>query len=133
MTKPLGALAAALAMTLAPLHAVADRIGVQFEVQVKRGAKVVHASSPIALYGQAVSVETPREAKVEAYVEAPARDGRSKIAARFYVFDGKQMKVVKELTLVEDLGKAPTIVYEEPGKPVMRFSVKSRITTLKGV
>jgi hypothetical protein len=120
--------AAALA---SPIFAKAERSGVLYDVSVTRGAKVLAATQLMGLYGQAVQLEVPGEARVEAMAEAPAADGLARTRARFYVRDGKAMRIAKEMAVQADLARAAPIEFVD-ARTRVRFVLKARAAPLPG-
>ncbi len=123
---------AVAALAALALPAWADRPGVSYELVVTQAGKVITRASLLGLYGQAVTHEVPGKVRIEAMVEAPTADGSSRARARFYVQHGKDMRVVKELSVQGDLARAAALEYTDKASRT-NFMIKPRLLVLPGI
>ncbi len=108
------ALAALLGMMVVDAAAT-DRNGVWFQVVLTRDGKVVSSPRFVGEFGKTAGVEVGRTMKVDAVASAPDQDGNSFTSLKLQLFENGEMRPAKEVSMLADLSKAPSIEYAVPG------------------
>jgi hypothetical protein len=121
-------IAVLLGMTTSGI-AAADQSGVQFEVVLTRDGKVVSSPTFIGQFGKTVGVELGQTMKVDAVASAPDKDGNSFTSVKLQLFENGEMRPLKEMSMLADLSKTPSIEYSVPGTNA-RITFRPRLAKL---
>jgi len=105
--------------------ASADQSGVMFKVVLLNDGKVVASPSVVGEFGREVTVELAQTMKVVAVASRPNTEGHSLTAVKLSLFEGGAMQPAKELSMLADLSKTPSLEYSVPGT-AFRFVVTPR-------
>lgn len=105
--------------------ASADQNGVMFKVVLLNGGKVVASPSVVGEFGREVTVELAQTMKVVAVASTPNTEGHSLTAVKISLFEGGAMQPAKEMSLLADLSRNPSLEYSVPGTSY-RFVVTPR-------
>lgn len=116
----------AIAGMLASAAAFANQDAVQFEVVLMRDGKVVSAPKVVAEFGKKVALAEGRIMRFEGSATAPDKDGNSLTAVKLGLFENGEMRSSKEMSMLADLSKGPSIAYSVPGTNA-RFVVKPKL------
>jgi len=109
--------------------AVADQSGVQFEVVLMRGGKVVSSPKVVAEFGKTVALAQGQVMKFEGSASAPDAEGNSFTAVKVYLFENGEMGPPQEMSMLANLTKTPSFEYSVPGTNA-RFVVMPRLVKL---
>ena len=115
---------ASLGLVLSTI-ASADQSGVMFKVVLLNGGKVVASPNVVGEFGREVTVELAQTMKVVAVASRPNTEGHSLTAVKLSLFEGGAMQPAKELSMLADLSKTPSLEYSVPGT-AFRFVVTPR-------
>ncbi len=110
--------------------ASAGQSGVQFDVVLMRDGKVVSSPKVIAEFGRKVTLAQGGVMEFEGSASTPDSQGNSLTAVKFSLFENGEMKPLKEMSMLADLAKSPSIEYSVPGTNA-RFVVKPRLVELR--
>lgn len=107
----------------------ADPQGVLFKVVLKNGDQIVASPSAIGEYGKVVTIELSQTMKVIAVASEPNAEGNSLTSYKLTLFHGGAMQPAKEMSMLANLSKSPSLEYSVPGT-AYRFVVVSRQVAL---
>jgi hypothetical protein len=108
---------------------IADQNAVQFDVVLMRDGKVVSSPKVVAEFGKRVALSQGDAMKFEGSATAPDKDGVSLTSVKLSLFENGQMKPLKEMSMLANLAKSPSIEYSVPGTNA-RFVVKPSLVML---
>ena len=109
--------------------AVAGQDAVQFDVVLLRDGRVVSSPSVVAEFGKRVALAQGQVMKFEGSATAPDSEGNSFTSVKLYLFEDGEMKPLKEMSMLANLTKSPSIAFSVPGTNA-RFVVKPTLVTL---
>ena len=109
--------------------AVADQGGVKYEVVLTRSGKVVSAPVFLGEFGKPAAIELDRTMRIEAVASPPDKDGNSLASVKLQLFENGEMRPPKELSMLADLSKAPSVEYAVPGTNA-RFTFRPSLVRL---
>ena len=121
-------LAVLLGMTISGA-ALADRGAVKYEVVLTRDGKVVSAPIFLGEFGKPAMIEQGRTMRIEAVASAPGKDGNSLTSVKLQLFENGEMRPPKEMSMLADLPKAPSVEYAVP-ETNARFTFRPSLVKL---
>ena len=103
----------------------ADPKGVLFKVALKNGDQIVASPSAVGEFGKEVTIELSQKMKVVAVASEPNGEGNSLTSYKLALFHRGAMQPAREMSMLADLSKSPSLEYSVPGT-TYRFVVVSR-------
>jgi len=123
------AIVAVAGLTVSPFT-FADQSAVQFEVVLSRGGSVVASPKAVAEFGKTVAIQTA-DLKFEGSASVPDKNGNSLTAVRLQLVENGATRQLKEMSMLADLGKAPSFDIAVP-EANARFMVRAKRVKLPG-
>ena len=120
----------AVAGLVASTYACADQSAVLFEIVLTRGGTVVASPKVVAEFGKTVAL-AEGHMKFEGSASTPDKDGNSFTAVKLSLIDGRELKAIKQMSMLADLTKSPSFEVSVPGTDA-RFVVKPRLVKVPG-
>lgn len=104
--------------------AFADQSAVQFEVVLTRDGNVVASPKAVAEFGKTVAIRTA-DLTFEGIASAPDKNGNSLTEVRLQLVENGGTRQLKEVSMLADLGKAPSFDIAVP-ETNARFMVRAK-------
>jgi hypothetical protein len=120
----------AIAGLLFSAAAAAGEGAVQFDVQLFRDGKVVSSPKVVAEFGKRVVLAQGDVMRFEGSATAPDKDGNPFTTVKLSLFENGEMKPMREMSMLANLAKSPSLAYSVPGTNA-RFVVKPSLVVLR--